>query len=204
MFTLHNTWITSDLHLGHENVIRFDKRPFSGLEEMHAEIYKNFAKSLRKEDHLIIAGDLSYTEEDTINFIEHLPTKNVHYVRGNHESNSTKNIEHVFKSVHDLLEIKVNGLKPPVVICHYPLEEWNKCYSGSWHLHGHRHGNVPDDPRRYRLDMSTNLWGYAPVQLKTIKDIFSKRNKDEQLNYWRSTDYHGTTPRKFGRPLRDS
>lgn len=30
----------SDLHLFHEAVLRFDDRPFSNLEEMHAEIVK--------------------------------------------------------------------------------------------------------------------------------------------------------------------
>ena len=28
----------ADLHLGHENVIRFDNRPFANLEEMHRTI----------------------------------------------------------------------------------------------------------------------------------------------------------------------
>lgn len=34
-------YFTSDLHFGHENVIRFDNRPFASVEEMDAELVRN-------------------------------------------------------------------------------------------------------------------------------------------------------------------
>ena len=43
----------SDLHLFHEAVLRFDDRPFSNLEEMHAEIVKRW-------NHKVTNGDTVY------------------------------------------------------------------------------------------------------------------------------------------------
>lgn len=33
-------FFTSDLHFGHENVIQFDNRPFTTVEEMDAELIR--------------------------------------------------------------------------------------------------------------------------------------------------------------------
>ena len=35
---MSKVFFTADMHFGHENVIRFDKRPFSSLEDMDREM----------------------------------------------------------------------------------------------------------------------------------------------------------------------
>ena len=37
---LQKVFFTSDLHFGHENVLRFDDRPFASVEEMDAELVR--------------------------------------------------------------------------------------------------------------------------------------------------------------------
>jgi calcineurin-like phosphoesterase family protein len=64
-----------------------------------------------------------------------------------------------FGSIAKYRELKLDGRK--VVLCHYPLESWNQMARGSWHLHGHSHGNLVEFG--LRADVGVDCWSYAPV-----------------------------------------
>ena len=51
---------TSDLHFGHENVIRFDDRPFSDIEEMDRTLIEMWNARVRDEDTVYIVGDVCF------------------------------------------------------------------------------------------------------------------------------------------------
>ena len=53
-------WFTSDTHFGHENAIKFCKRPFSCADEMEDVIVGNINKVVQAEDDLFHLGDFSY------------------------------------------------------------------------------------------------------------------------------------------------
>ena len=38
----------ADLHIGHNNVIKFDNRPFSNIEEMNNKIIENWNNKVKK------------------------------------------------------------------------------------------------------------------------------------------------------------
>lgn len=48
---------TSDLHFEHKNVIQFDHRPFSNVEEMDAFIMQCWNKRVQPDDIVYILGD---------------------------------------------------------------------------------------------------------------------------------------------------
>ena len=51
---------TSDLHLGHANVIRFDKRPFADVEEMDQYIITRWNNRVSEDDTVYILGDICH------------------------------------------------------------------------------------------------------------------------------------------------
>lgn len=53
-------YFTSDLHLGHENAIRFMDRPFQNTEEMNHTLISNYNALVRETDTVYILGDLAY------------------------------------------------------------------------------------------------------------------------------------------------
>ena len=53
-------YYTADLHLGHENVIRYCDRPFSNAEEMGEAIVSNWNSVVREEDEVYIIGDVLF------------------------------------------------------------------------------------------------------------------------------------------------
>lgn len=51
-------FFTGDLHLGHENVIKFDNRPFETVEEMDAELIRRWNNKVDKGDLVYVLGDM--------------------------------------------------------------------------------------------------------------------------------------------------
>ena len=49
----------SDLHLLHENVLRFDNRPFESIKEMQETIVNNWNRKVTNGDTVYILGDVS-------------------------------------------------------------------------------------------------------------------------------------------------
>ena len=51
---------TSDLHLGHTNVIRHCDRPFSNADEMDAALIKNWNDKIHSYDTVYLVGDFLF------------------------------------------------------------------------------------------------------------------------------------------------
>ena len=51
--------ITSDLHLGHNNIHKF-RTKYSTAEDHHNEIFENLAVNINKADSLILLGDIAF------------------------------------------------------------------------------------------------------------------------------------------------
>lgn len=56
-------YFTSDLHLGHKNVIRLCNRPFTDIEEMDHVLISNWNKRVHPHDTVVILGDLMFRNE---------------------------------------------------------------------------------------------------------------------------------------------
>lgn len=52
-----------DAHLGHANIIRYDQRPFSNIDEMDRKIIKNWNDRITNNDDIYIVGDFIYRGE---------------------------------------------------------------------------------------------------------------------------------------------
>lgn len=50
-------YFISDPHFFHENVIRFDKRPFTSVEEMNAKMRDWWNNTISEKDRVYILGD---------------------------------------------------------------------------------------------------------------------------------------------------
>lgn len=53
----------SDLHIGHENILRFDNRPFADLNEMHNAIVTRWNSVVTGNDTVYILGDFIWDKQ---------------------------------------------------------------------------------------------------------------------------------------------
>ena len=77
---------TSDLHFGHENVIRFDGRPFSTVEEMDNELIRRWNEKVAPGDLVYVLGDFIWKSrnDDAAELIRSLHGQII-LIKGNHD-----------------------------------------------------------------------------------------------------------------------
>ena len=96
----------SDLHLFHENAIKFDHRPFESVQEMHEVVLKNWNDRVTNGDFVYLLGDMSLRgkNEDLIAFVARLKGRKV-LIRGNHDDVSDYRYQQLFTEICDYKEI---------------------------------------------------------------------------------------------------
>ena len=127
----------SDLHEGHENVIKFDNRPFKDIDEMREQLIERWNSAVGIRDTTYILGDFCWRKEDDplySKFLNALNGKKI-LVRGNHDP---KNLPNGFTEAVDYKEIKDN--KRRIIMSHYPIIMYHHdTDENAYMLYGHVH-----------------------------------------------------------------
>jgi calcineurin-like phosphoesterase family protein len=166
------TYFSSDQHYGHANVIKYCNRPFADVQTMDDELIYRHNNIVKHGDTIYMLGD--FTFKDPHPYLRRL-NGTIILIPGNHD-NLNKWVHSSSKPVHiapPLLEVSVNG--QAITMCHYALRTWNSSHYGSWALHGHSHGSLPEDPNSRICDVGVDSWDYAPVSFDQLKEYMSKK-----------------------------
>lgn len=168
---MSRTWFTSDLHLGHENIIRYCNRPFESARQMDAAIIANWNAVVRPDDDVYVVGDFVHGgDRSAQSYLSELLGRK-HLIPGNHDKNNTRTASG-WTSVNEYLEISVD--KTFVVLCHYGLRTWRRIARGSLMLHGHSHGRLPGFATPSgggTVDVGVDCWNY---QLTNVSQILKR------------------------------
>lgn len=77
-------WMTSDLHLGHTNIIQYCNRPFFNTAQMNEHLVAQTQK-VKDDEWLVIVGDLAMGDHDAaMEWVRRIPGRKV-LVLGNHD-----------------------------------------------------------------------------------------------------------------------
>lgn len=169
-------YFTSDLHLGHEAVIRMQNRPFANADEMNRILIENYNSVVHKNDTVYLLGDICFRigVEYANELIASLKGKK-YLIRGNHDKKYNENL---FEEVRDFMTISADGLH--ISLMHYPMLSWPKSHYGSIMLHGHIHAdesynlsNRDNGIKRYDVGVDAN--GYMPVSINQIDGFLNRQ-----------------------------
>lgn len=172
------TFLTADLHIGHEKIIYHCRRPFENKAEHDEIIIKNYNDTVGKDDHVYILGDITYKQHEHL--IERLNGWK-HIILGNHDV--AKNYYGMMsdpkykiicvKDVHFLkyrmVDEEGKSFKRHVWLSHYPHRSWKNSYHGSYHAFGHCHGTMPNHGRS--MDVGVDCHDFKPIH---VEDFFNK------------------------------
>lgn len=166
-------------------------RNFNTIEEMNQAIVKKINQVVKEDDILYHLGDWSFGGKENIwNFRKQINCKTIHLILGNHDEHiRNKSIvedhflkidnslvdyltsDKLFTSVQDYLELPNpfnKKSKKKLVLCHYPIEEWNGIHKGWIHLHGHSHGTAEVKENRLDVYLDNNL------KIWSLEEIYNK------------------------------
>lgn len=155
----------ADMHLGHENIIRLSKRPFKNVEEMNKILIDNWNNTITDNDNVYILGDMVFKSPNPTELVEQL-NGNKYLIKGNHDKSVLAQCPYLFKGIYDYFE--VNDSNKKIVLCHYPMAEWNESFKGALHFYGHIHNNhknltykiMKDIPKAYNV--GADIVGFTP------------------------------------------
>lgn len=167
---------TSDLHFGHKNIIKYEDRPFSSVEEMDEFLVDRWNKKVSVGDEVYILGDFGFIKGKRANELLDRLNGRKYLIRGNHDSsflNDKLFDKAKFEWIKDYCHINDDG--KIVCLFHYPIAVWDRQHHGSIHLYGHVHSNKDNHhPLLHRLNNAYNVgcdvWNLEPVTLKEILD----------------------------------
>lgn len=165
-------YITSDLHLGHTNIIRLCGRQFSSIEEMDEKLISNMNRRVYPNDELWILGDFCFRNSNNASAYLRRINGKKHLIIGNHDSEETIKAPE-WSSVQHYKELKYNHQK--LIMFHYPMLAWNGSFHGSMHLFGHEHGNLSKEIIRPRsMDVGVDSNNFMPWSIDEIFEYMTK------------------------------
>lgn len=184
-------YYSGDWHLGHNNIIRYDGRPFKSVDEMDGTILSNVRAQLKHGDNLYYVGDFALSKIKGLaeGYMKALADSgaNLFFIRGNHDRSDTIKLYRDYGFyLGDMAEIQYGDQL--IVLCHYAMRVWNKSHHGSWHLYGHSHHTLKEDQHSLSFDVGINGWNYKLVSHEQVE--IKMAHKDYQ-----PVDHHGKTGR---------
>lgn len=152
----------SDLHIGHENILRFDNRPFANVNEMNNKLIENWNARVRSDDTVYILGDFIWAKESEWPSIVGSLAGNKVLIRGNHDPRQfSRTVRNMFQDITNLKEIKDDGKH--VVMCHYPIPFFRAGFAPTaFMLYGHVHQTIEYEYiAKLRREVKANATGYG-------------------------------------------
>lgn len=157
------TWVTSDMHFGHDKEFIWRIRGFNSVEEMNNGIIERWNSMVRPEDEVYVLGDLIMGTIDNISFVNQLNGK-LHIALGNHD---TQKREEAYQRLDNVVEVvpvgfKIKYKKINFIMTHWPTMIENNqetIYQTGANLYGHTHQQTnfyEDKPCVYHVGMDSH------------------------------------------------
>jgi len=160
-----NTFVIGCTHFGHQNIIRHAERPFDDVATMDAQMVARWNQTVAPDDTVVHLGDFFWnkTARDVI-----LPKLNGRkfLLQGNHDPDG-----------FGQLYAEARWKNTNIVLFHYPIDDWNKRFHGSIHIHAHTHSSkIVSAPGRYNV--SAEAAGYTPIALENIVALHERETHE--------------------------
>lgn len=168
-------FFTGDLHLGHANIIRHCKRPFSCVDEMDDTLIDNWNDKVRSSnDTVFVLGDMVKSKlpaQICESYFRRLRGRKF-LIKGNHDKGAILKMPWGWvKDVFFLRDLNQEG----IWLSHYAHRVWRNSIHGSWHIFAHSHGGLSPLGRSFDAGVDAN--NYQLLALEEVENIIEQLNQ---------------------------
>jgi len=162
-----STFLISDTHFDHTNIIRYANRPFSDVHSMNRTLIRNWNSVVGVGDRVFFLGDLTYGQHHKpVSYWLHRLNGRKTMIKGSHDDG----VHHTV----DNLVVDCHGIK--FYLVHKPSDipsEWE-----GWAIYGHIHqkGHFIDF-KRQRINVSVEHIAYTPINFNWIVHLIGKHDE---------------------------
>lgn len=156
-------YFIADTHFGHENVIKYENRPFKTVYEMNETIINNWNKTVKADDIIYHLGDFGFGNKTNLIEIGLRLNGNKKLIVGNHDFKYSDTVLHRFGFNEVIRGTYI--LNNKYLLSHQPKKDINYI-----NLFGHVH-NAKDIKTfsQNSICLCVERWNYTPVSLEKIK-----------------------------------
>lgn len=174
----HDTWLMSDLHFNHKNVIEYSNRPFKSREEMNEKLIENHNEVVKHNDRVIYLGDIAFcSNQKASEFVERLNGIHKCLIVGNHDLQKKKLKKMGFEQYGAIGLIGLIEYDDSILILtHFPLGNLPKVDEFDRHVfnvHGHTHNR--EEESIHHINVSVEHTEYTPINISKIQQIVKSR-----------------------------
>ena len=157
------TFFIADHHFGHENIIKYEDRPFESVEEMDSYMIERWNRVVKKGDKVFVLGDFSiYGKEKTREIVDQLNGYKI-LIMGNHDKGRTL----TWWKERGFLRV----IEYPIIFNEFYMLSHEPLYVNDkmpyLNIHGHIHGRVIEG--NY-FNVGVERIHYTPITLEEIKE----------------------------------
>jgi calcineurin-like phosphoesterase family protein len=178
------TYITSDLHWGHKNIMNFcpvsRARFRNDVDYMNEAMVREWNDLIEPQDLVYILGDVAFLPAPkAVEYMRRLNGRKI-LVQGNHDRKLLQDagFRDCFEEIHHYLDITYNGTK--CVMSHFPFLEWDQMHRGSIMFYGHLHGGTTGMEKYRCMDVGMDATGEIAISMERainrVKDNEIKRH----------------------------
>lgn len=160
-------WVISDTHIGHENIIQFEKekRPYSSIEEHDLDLVQRWNSVVRPKDTVWHLGDVYLGDGYKV-----LPHLNGYkkLVLGNHDAGKEEVLMQHFGKIYGITSFD------DYILSHVPIHPYQlQGHRFKGNIHGHTHSWSLPDPRY--ISVSVEQQNLTPrLMSDVIKELKSR------------------------------
>lgn len=172
-------WVSSDLHLGHANILNFkdkDGKRFRGdlfkdVDEMNEKIVYNHNQKVAPGDIWYCLGDVYFGDANKADSLISRLNGRKRLILGNHDNPKSQTLLKRFEKIM----LWRNFPEKKILMTHVPIHESSFLESKKfdYNVHGHIHQNK--SPSNNYINMSMENINYTPVNIDEIVKLHGKK-----------------------------
>lgn len=166
-------YFTSDSHLHHKNILKFEDRPYNTVEEMTSDMIQKWNDQVEDSDYVYHLGDLCLGNlEQTIDILQRLKGKII-LIKGNHDFSKHYKKINQLGLLHEYHEVGITMKykKQQMWLTHYPMEIGTR--PRKWSIHGHLHSEESEWEDQINVGADSPDFKHKPFgELITIDELY--------------------------------